>query len=110
MARVAELNPVDPQPFYQLAVFYEEKVRKDFRLAPARQTHYLRAATEAVDRALTLRPEYFEALVYENPILRHQARLAGDPQAERMLLEEADRLQEQALQVRNRQARGRPVP
>jgi tetratricopeptide (TPR) repeat protein len=106
MARVAELNPVDPQPFYQLAVFYEEKVRK----APARQTGYLRAATEAVDRALALRPEYFEALVYKNLILRQQARFAGDPQAQRMLLEEADRLQQQALQVRNRQSRGRPVP
>jgi tetratricopeptide (TPR) repeat protein len=110
MARLAELNPVDPQPFYHLAVFYEEKVRKDFRLAPARQADYLRAATEAVDRALALRPEYFEALVYKNLILRQQARFAGNPSAQRMLLEEADRLQEQALQVRNRQARGRPVP
>ena len=30
-ARLAQLDPADPQPFYRMATFYEEKLRKDSR-------------------------------------------------------------------------------
>jgi tetratricopeptide (TPR) repeat protein len=109
-ARLTRLDPADPQPFYQMAVFYEEKVRKDFRLGSAQQARYLTAGMEAVDQALALRPEYFEALVYKNLLLRQQARFAPDPQAQRLMLEEADRLQQQAIALRDRQAGSRRLP
>ena len=83
-ARLTRLDPADPQPFYQMAVWYEEKVRKDASLQSAQQAHYLMAGMEAVDQALALRPEDFEALVYKNLLLRHQARFAPDPQAQRL--------------------------
>jgi predicted Zn-dependent protease len=102
LARLTRLQPADPHSFYQLAVAYEEKVRKDASLRPAQQADYLRAGVEAVDQALSLRPEYFEALVYKNLLLRQQARLAADPGAQRLLLEEADRLHQQAMLVRRR--------
>ena len=110
LARVTLLTPADPQPFYQLAVFYEERVRKDQSLGPAEQTTYLAAGMDAVDQALALRPEYFEALTYKNLLLRHQARFVTDPQAQRSMLDEADRLQRQALESRDRQVRGAPRP
>ncbi len=110
LTRLTQITPADPQPFYQLAVFYEEKVRKDASLERARQATYLAAGHEAVDQALALRPEYFEALVYKNLLLRQEARIAADPQAQRSMLDEADRLQRQAIAVRNRQVRGTPRP
>ena len=106
--RVTEIEPANPQAFYQLAVFYEEKVRKDFTTGRARQTEYLAKGLEAIDRALALRPDYFEALTYKNLILRQQARLEADPVLQRGLIDEADRLQQQAIDVRNAQTgRGR---
>jgi tetratricopeptide (TPR) repeat protein len=109
-AHLTRLDPADPQPFYQMAVFYEEKVRKDAPLPSAQQAHYLTAGMEAVDRALALRPDYFEALVYKNLLLRHQARFAPDPLAQRLMHEEADRLQRQAIALRDRQAGSRRLP
>lgn len=109
-ARLTRLDPADPQPFYQMAVFYEEKVRKDASLRRAQQADYLTAGMEAVDQALALRPEYFEARVYKNLLLRHQARFASDPQTQRLMLEEADRLQREAIALRDRQAGGRRLP
>jgi tetratricopeptide (TPR) repeat protein len=105
-ARLTRLDPADAQPFYQLAVFYEEKVRKDASLAAAQRADYLSAGMEAVDQAIALRPDYFEALVYKNLLLRQQARLSADPQAQRSMLDEADRLQRQAIAVRDRQTSG----
>ncbi|MEO7791578.1 MAG: tetratricopeptide repeat protein [Vicinamibacterales bacterium] len=110
LEQVGRLEPSNPQASYQLAVYYEEKVRKDFRLPRAQQTVYVAKGLEAVDRALSLRPDYFEALTYKNLILRQQARFEADPGAQRALIDEADRLQRQALDVRNAQTRGRPVP
>jgi tetratricopeptide (TPR) repeat protein len=104
------LEPGNPQAPYQLAVFYEEKVRKDYSLTRPQQITYLAKGLEAVDRALALRPDYFEALTYKNLILRQQARFETDPGARRALIDHADRLQRQAIDVRNAQARGPRLP
>ncbi len=109
-ARLAQLNPADPQPFHQMATFYEEKVRKDPRLDGIRRIAYVTAGMEAVDQALALNPEYVEALVYKNLLLRHQARFADDPETQRRLVEAADRLQGEAIALRNRHAGDRPLP
>jgi tetratricopeptide (TPR) repeat protein len=108
--QVARIEPADPRHPYQMAVFYEEKVRKDFSLDAARRTRYLTAAMDAVDRALALQPDYFEATVYKSLIVRQQARVAADPVAQRQLLEEADRLQRLSIEIRERQAVGRRRP
>ena len=108
LRRVTELEPTNPQGFYHLAVYFEEKVRKDFRIDRTRQTAYLASGLDAIDRALALRPDYFEALTYKNLILRQQARFEADPDTQRVLLEQADALQRQAIAVRDAQVRGAP--
>ena len=106
-ARLTRLDPADPQPFYQMAVFCEEKVRKDAALASAQRADYLAAGVEAVDQAIALRPDYFEALVYKGLLLHQQARFETDPASRRTLVDEADRLQRQAIELRNQRS-GRP--
>jgi tetratricopeptide (TPR) repeat protein len=102
--RITEIEPDNPQSFYQMAVYFEEKVRKDFTLDRTRQTAYVAKGLDAVDRALALRPDYFEALTYKNLLLRQQARFEADPDIQRQLLEQADALRRQALAVREAQA------
>ena len=56
--------------------------RKSARTSPlraAQQADYLTKGMEAVDQALALRPDYFEALTYKNLLLRQQARFESDP-------------------------------
>jgi len=87
-------------------VFYEEKVRKDFTLKPPQALDYLAKGMEAVDKALELRPDYFEALTYKNLLLRQQARLEKNPAKQQELIRQADELQKKALDVRNLQTKG----
>jgi tetratricopeptide (TPR) repeat protein len=104
--RITQLEPKNPQNFYQMAVYYEEKVRKDFTLKPAQVSDYLAKGMEAVDKALELRPDYFEALTYKNLLLRQQARVEKNPAKQKQLLEEADQFQKKAIDTRNLQTKG----
>ena len=61
---------------------------------------------EAVDKALELRPDYFEALTYKNLLLRQQARLEKNPAKQQELIRQADELQKKAMDVRNVQTKG----
>ncbi len=104
--RLTRIEPQNPQHFYQLAVYYEEKVRKDFSLGPQQASEYLARGVAAIDKALELRPEYFEALTYKNLLLRQQARFETDPARQQVLIDAAEQLQSQAIDVRNRQTGG----
>lgn len=110
LRRVTEIEPQNPQTFYQVAVYFEEKVRKDFTLDRTRQDRYLAEGMDAIDRALALRPDYFEALTYKSLLLRQQARLEASPETQRRLLAQAEAMQRQALAARDAAARGRPQP
>lgn len=106
-ARITQIEPKNPQNFYQMAVFYEEKVRKDFTLKGPQIAEYLTKGMEAVDRALELRPDYFEALTYKNLILRQQAsKVERNPKRQQELIKEADEYQKKAIETRNRQQTG----
>lgn len=106
-ARITQIEPKNPQNFYQMAVFYEEKVRKDFTLKPAQVADYLTKGMEAVDKALELRPDYFEALTYKNLLLRQQAsKVEKNPKRQQELIRQADEYQKRAIDTRNRQQTG----
>ena len=107
--RITQIEAKNPQNYYQMAVFYEEKVRKDFTIKPAQQADYLAKGLEAVDKALELRPDYFEALTYNNLILRQQAnKVEKNPKRQQELIKQADELQKKAIEVQKLQ-RGAPA-
>jgi tetratricopeptide (TPR) repeat protein len=105
--QVTTLEPTNPQTFYNVALRYEEVVRKDYRLNAAKKGEYLKKGVEAIDKALAIRPDYFEALTYKNLLLRQQALLErnGSPK-QKQLIEEADRLRNRAIEVQNVKAKG----
>ena len=106
--RITQIEPKNPQNFYQMAVYYEEKVRKDFTLKPAQVQDYLAKGMEAVDKALELRPDYFEALTYKNLLLRSQALVEKDPAKQQALLRQADQLRDKAQELQ-KQKQAQPV-
>jgi tetratricopeptide (TPR) repeat protein len=108
-SRMTQIEPNNPQNFYQMAVYYEEKVRKDFTLKPAQKVDYLDKGMAAVDKALGLKADYFEALTYKNLLYRQQALLEKNPGKQKDLLDKADEYQKKAIDVRNAQTKGAPA-
>jgi tetratricopeptide (TPR) repeat protein len=107
--RITQIEPKNPQNYYQIAQFCEEKVRKDFTLKTPQQAQYLAKGLEAVDKALELRPDYFEALTYKNLLLRQQAaKVEKNPKKQQELLKQAEAVYEKALEVQKAQ-RGAPA-
>jgi tetratricopeptide (TPR) repeat protein len=104
--RITQIEPKNPQNFYQMAVYYEEKVRKDFTIKPQQAQEYLAKGMEAIDQALVLRPDYVEALTYKNLILRQQARIEKNPARAQQMIKEAEQFQQKAMDVRNIQQKG----
>jgi tetratricopeptide (TPR) repeat protein len=102
----AELEPNNPEAFYTISAFYEQKVRGDFRLTPAQKSEFIDKGVEAVNRAIELNPNYFEAISYKNLLLRQQALVEKDPKRQAALIKEADELRDLAIEVRKKRAAG----
>lgn len=96
-------EPNNPEAFYTLATFYWEKASRDVKLSDAQKATYTRAGLDAVNKALDLKNDYFEALTYKNLLLRTQALISKDPQEQQRLLKEADQLKARAEDLRNKQ-------
>ena len=96
----AAADPSNPAGHHRVATFYEEKVRKSTDLSPTEKLTYIQAAIAAEDRALTHNPEYVDALIYKNILLRHQANLETDSSRRPQLLAEADALRNRAIELR----------
>jgi tetratricopeptide (TPR) repeat protein len=92
----AQLEPANPEAHYTIATYYWDKAYRDFRLANEQKGEYIERGLAAVDRALSLKDDYMEALVYKNLLLRIKAILESDPEKRRALTEEADRLRDRA--------------
>ena len=99
MQKAAELDASNPLGFYTLATYYEEKVRKDFRITPPQKREYIMKGIEATDRALKINPDYSDALAYKNIMLRHQMRIEPDRAKQQELEREADRLRNRAMEL-----------
>src|SRR5829696_1197701 len=77
--KAAELDPNNPQGYHLIGSYYQEKASKDFRLSPVQKADYNMKGIAAEDRALQLNPNYIDALVYKNILLRQQANLEKEP-------------------------------
>lgn len=98
----------DPSAQHLLAAFYFEKTR-DTALTVDEKRTLVKRALAAEDRALAINPDYVEALVYKNILLRVQATLEDDSARRAELVRDADALRTRALELqRTRQAQAMP--
>jgi tetratricopeptide (TPR) repeat protein len=104
--QAADLEPNNPEGYHRLAVFYWEKAFRDHRLAKPEKVKYLQQGVDAEDKALSLNPNYAEALTYKNILLRLQANETTDLKERERLLREADRLRERAIELGKKKAAG----
>ena len=102
----AAKEPNNPEAFYTIATYYWDKAYRDFRLPDAEKKKFVESGVEMVDKAISLRADYDEALVYKNLLLRLQANLEKDPGKQQALLREADQLRDKAQELRKQKTAG----
>jgi tetratricopeptide (TPR) repeat protein len=102
----AKLEPDNPEAYFTISTYYWDNAQRNLRLREDEKMASVERGLDAVDRALKIRPDYMEALVYKGLLLRTQANIEKDPARQQALLKEAIRLQGEADELRKKKAAG----
>jgi tetratricopeptide (TPR) repeat protein len=106
MAKRAENDPRNPEAFHQMGAWLEAKVRQDYTISAAEKRVFVERGLEAENRALAINPEYFDAMVYKNILLRQKANLEPDRAKQAALIREADQIREKAMALQKQKQGG----
>ncbi|MCC7125298.1 MAG: tetratricopeptide repeat protein [Acidobacteria bacterium] len=101
-----KIEPNNPEAHYTVATYYWDKANRDFRLTDKEKIQYVMDGLGSVDKAIAIKSDYMEAIAYKNLLLRLQANLEKDPAKQQQLLREADRLRDQATELRKQKTAG----
>jgi len=111
MERCAALNPSDASGYYKIATFFWDKSYRDPLLNDAQKNEYAEKGLEQVDKALQIKPDYWEAIITKGLLYRVKASVAKNPKERQQYLEQAATLQKHALDLRKeQQASASPEP
>jgi hypothetical protein len=99
----AELDPKDPKGYYTVATFYWDQCYRGPFLDDTRKKQLADEGMVYVDKALAIKSDFVEALVYKGLLLREQAKLTRNPATRNSLMEEAQLLQKRAVDLKKEQ-------
>jgi TonB family protein len=100
-------DPISAETHHRRAVQDYDKARTDTSLTPEEKQQAILRGIAAENRALAINPDYIDALVYKNILLRMQAALVEDGSGREQLIKEADEVRNKALALgASRQGRG----
>jgi hypothetical protein len=106
-AKAADLDPMNSERHVLVGVSAHTAIAENGAILRQDQKHILIGlGLAALKRAETLRPEYFESLVYRSLLLRQKAVLETDPSARKKLIAEADETRQEASDIVARRRRG----
>jgi len=99
----AELDPTDPKGYYTVATYFWDKCYRDPELDDTRKKQLADEGMEFVNKALSIKSDFVEALIYKGLLLREQAKVTRNPATRNSLMEEAQVLQKQAVELKKQQ-------
>lgn len=102
----AEAEPNNPEAWQMIAHYYWEKSFRDKTLPAPKIKEYTIKGLEAVDKALALNSEYFQAVAFKNILMKQQARYEKDPAVQKRLLEESNIYEKKANELNAKQNAG----
>jgi len=102
----AEKDSKNPEAWQTIAVYYQDEARKDSRLRDAEKKDYILKGIAAVDKALTIKPDYSDAMTYKGLLLRLEANIEKDQAKVQQLLKEANELRDKSEEIRKKRPAG----
>ena len=99
-------DPKNPEAHFIIATYYWDDAQKNFRLTPDQKKDHIQKGLAEVDKALQIKPDYIDALVYKGLLLRLQALMEKDPAKQQALLKEAVSLHDKAEELRKQKTAG----
>jgi tetratricopeptide (TPR) repeat protein len=103
LGRCAALDPDDASGYHKVASFYWDKAYRDPLLSDEQKETYADKGLEAIDKALEIRPDYWEAVIYKGLLYRVKAQVARTPRVRQEYIERATQLQRIAGEMRKQQ-------
>lgn len=100
--KITLLDSKNPEAYYVYGVVCYEKVAKNPPADLAERMAIIEKGKAALAKATQMNPDYFEALVYHNLLLRQQAVVEPDPLKQQALVAEADQVRAKAVEVNNK--------
>ena len=107
--RRAQAEPKNPEAWHDIGAHIQNQVYADKKMPRDKALKYTLEGIAAEDKALALSPEYYEALIYKNILLRQQALYETSPARQKELINEADALMKKAEAVKKK-TEGAPTP
>jgi hypothetical protein len=99
----ADREPNNPEAWHTIGTYYQDMVFRDKNLSKAKGREYTLLGIEAEDKALELNPEFYEALIFKNILLRQQALFETNPAVQKQLTEQAIALYNKAEDIKKKQ-------
>jgi len=106
----AQAEPKNPEAWHMIGSYYQSQAFGDKKLPRATALDYVLKGIEAEDKALALSPDYYEAVLYKNILLRQQALYEKDPAKIKKLIEDADVLFKKANELKKKADGGITAP
>lgn len=104
LQRCTALKPDDAAGYQKIATFFWDKAYRDDRISDEQKRDYAEKGMQAVDKALQLKPDYFEAIIYKGLLYRVKAGVEQNPRLRQQYLDQAAQLQKQALDIKKQMA------
>jgi len=101
-------GPDAPEILYTLGVSAWDKSYNDPKYSLEQREHIVDLGLAATDKALKLKPDYFEAMAYYNLLYREKAKMTTDPAARQAWLDKAEEWKQKAIELRKKAAANEP--
>ena len=102
-------TPAKAEGLYTIGVGAWSKSYNDPTVDHDTREHLVDVGLKAIDEALQIKPEYFEAMVYNNLLYREKAKMESDANLRLQYTEKANEWQQKALALRKKNAAPNPA-
>jgi tetratricopeptide (TPR) repeat protein len=103
LQQCATLAPDNAEGYQKVATFYWDKAYRDPLINDEQKRQYADKGMEFVDKALSIKPDYFEAVIYKGLLFRVKATVEQNPRLRAQYLEQAALMQKQGLELKKQQ-------
>src|SRR5215813_11590366 len=98
----AALEPNNPEGYLMIGIQAWDRSYHYPDIDPTARAKIIESGLEATQKALQLKPDYFDALTYINLLYREKAKIETDPAKQQEDIATADKYRQQALDLRKK--------